>query len=376
MTDSDTHVIKAACYCGNFNIDVPVRKSSLPLPAAFCHCNRCRRSSGTLGASYLPLDKEGFTPDPAVINRLKGYKTTEKITRYFCGTCSTHVLWHGPEEHNWEITTGCLDRLDGVVQFTKHIYIEDTIDGGMSDWASDDAGKPLQRNATRTGRGELESGWCGEKASPTTPSPDRLHAHCDCGGVNIYIARPSPSSEDVLVPHDSGPPNSAENETWWLRADKQKFLGSVCACNSCRLANGFELTFWAFVPTSDISLDKDGKVPFSREFGTLASYRSSDKATRRFCGTCGATVFWDGDVRPGLIDVAVGLLDAPEGARAESLVEYATERVSFREDAESRAIGLVEAVEKSLSAWGKDVQGRDGPHGSFVKAHGGNILAG
>ncbi|CAJ2503617.1 Uu.00g110110.m01.CDS01 [Anthostomella pinea] len=51
------------------------------------------------------------------------------------------------------------------------------------------------------------------------------------------------------------------------------------------------------------------------------AYRSSSGVVREFCDRCGATVFWhDGD-RPELIDVSVGLLDAAEGARAESWLE-------------------------------------------------------
>lgn len=114
-------------------------------------------------------------------------------------------------------------------------------------------------------------------------------------------------------------------------------------------------------------------MPFSREAGTLKKYRSSAEATRFFCETCGATVFWDGDVRPGLIDVAVGLMDAEEGARAETWLEWRTERISYREDSEGRAIELVEAVEKAIGAWGKEVQGRQGPHGRFLEKHDGNL---
>lgn len=137
--------------------------------------------------------------------------------------------------------------------------------------------------------------------------------------------------------------------------------------------HGFEWIEWTFIPTSDISLDRDGKVPFSREFGTLKAFRSSDSATKRFCAKCGATVFWDGDVRPGLIDVAVGLLHASEGARAESWLEWASERVSFKEDAEMRASSLVKSVETGLGDWGKNVQEREGPYERILEAHGGKL---
>ena len=352
-------------------MDISVPKSSLPLEAQICHCGQCRHSSGVLCNSYLILRDHGLSPDPSMLDRLSSYKSSEKITRYFCPTCSCHVLWHGPGQQDWDVPTGCLDRIDDVVKFTKHIFLESTHDGGFSDWLADSS---IERTATRTN--VLEPGWR-SAPRPSPPYPQtRLHAHCECKGVQFYIARPAPPSSssthpstvDVYVPSDSGPADLHENETWWLRADKQKFLGNICACNSCRLMNGFDFTAWAFVPTSDISLDADGTVPFSRGFGTLRAYRSSDKATKRFCSVCGATVFWDGDIRPGLIDVAVGLLDAEEGVRAESWIEWMTEKVSFKEDAETRALKLVEAVEKATAKWGVEVQGRKGPHGGFLEA--------
>ncbi|GAB7350595.1 hypothetical protein MBLNU459_g1164t2 [Dothideomycetes sp. NU459] len=311
------------------------------------------------------------------MNKLQGYKSSENLTRYFCSTCGCPTI--GKNEGGWEINTGILERLDGLVEFESHIFVEDTLDGGFSDWLLRCHGQPLTRAATWDR--ELEPGW----RHPTTKSlitrsKDRLHAHCDCGGINLYVARPSVTSADtsapwpdVLVPYHSGPANLNENEPWWLRADKQKFLGGLCTCGSCRLATGCEFTQWAFIPASDISLSADGSIPFSREFGTLKKYRSSKEVTRSFCGTCGATVFWDGDFRPGLLDVAVGLLDAPEGARAESWLEWQTERVSFREATEARATVLVEAVEKDLKAWGKEVQGQQGTAGRFSGKHDGDL---
>ena len=78
---------------------------------------------------------------------------------------------------------------------------------------------------------------------------------------------------------------------------------------------------WAFIPAIDITLDSAGKEPFRTDFGTLKAYRSSRGVTRYFCNTCGATIFWTGESRPQLIDVAVGILDAEEGARAESWLD-------------------------------------------------------
>ena len=113
---------------------------------------------------------------------------------------------------------------------------------------------------------------------------------------------------------------------------------------------------WTFVPTIDVSLDAEGKTPYSVPFGSLKGYESSPGVTRYHCGTCGASVFFTADDREGLIDVAVGLLDAPEGARAETWLDWSTKRLSFREDALPRAESLTLGVEKGLEEFGKRQQ--------------------
>ncbi|KAJ9632154.1 hypothetical protein H2203_000557 [Taxawa tesnikishii (nom. ined.)] len=345
---------------------------SLPMSLNFCHCSRCRHISGALCATYAYLPIGSAKPDSALLNSLSQYESSKGHIRYFCSTCGAHVFTYTPKDLSWKIASGTLEKLDGVARSDRHIMIESTGDGGSSDWLTEVEGQRVKRWASvpiPLLGSELPLGWHDPKRTSHNKDPSkRLHAHCDCGGVRFYIAHPSAQSAetsspwpDLLVSYHSGPPSLPENETWWLRSNKQKFLAGVCTCDSCRLATGFEFIEWAFVPTVDITLDAEGKEPFKREFGTLKAHRSSDKATRRFCGKCGATVFWDGDVRPGLIDVACGLLDAEEGVRAEEWLEWRTERVSFREDAVKRANALTLGLEEGLKVWGEKEQGRKGP---------------
>jgi hypothetical protein len=66
-----------------------------------------------------------------------------------------------------------------------------------------------------------------------------------------------------------------------------------------------------------------------------------------FCGICGAGCFWDGEERGGLlVDVAVGLLGAETGVRAEGWLEWWWGRVSYEELGTNR--GLVGNLEKGL----------------------------
>ena len=71
----------------------------------------------------------------------------------------------------------------------------------------------------------------------------------------------------------------------------------------------------------------------------LKTYHSSAAAVREFCPICGATVFWHDSERPDLIDVSVGLLRSPSGARAESFLEWWTGRTSFSEETKTGRTG-------------------------------------
>ncbi|KAI4268851.1 MAG: hypothetical protein LQ337_007602, partial [Flavoplaca oasis] len=141
---------------------------------------------------------------------------------------------------------------------------------------------------------------------------------------------------------------SSENEQWWLRASNTKYLAGLCACNSCRLATGFDLQAWAFVPKTHIRQVDGKEVDF--KMGTLKTYSHTPGSYRDFCGKCGATVFWRSEGRKGdVIDISAGLLDAAEGARAEEWLEWRT-KVSFEECAANK--GLVAKVAEGLKNWG------------------------
>jgi len=80
-------------------------------------------------------------------------------------------------------------------------------------------------------------------------------------------------------------------------------LGVVnCHCSQCRRFHGH---FGAYITVPRASVRFDGDA-------TLTWYRSSAKAQRGFCGTCGSSLFWQGDGE-ALVDVAAGSLDQPTG---------------------------------------------------------------
>lgn len=96
---------------------------------------------------------------------------------------------------------------------------------------------------------------------------------CNCGGVRFEIAGELP------------PP-------------------SVCHCGQCRRQSGH---VWASTHVPDASLTLTAQ-------DSLRWYRSSDRARRGFCGTCGSFLFWKAGGEAAT-SVALGALDAPTGLR-------------------------------------------------------------
>jgi len=318
-----------------------------------------------LTVTFLP---DSYQPAQELLDKLVPFQFSKRITQYHCKTCGTQMLahcWRDGEDHSkgasWDAASGTLEKIDGLFELKGHEHVADTLDGGFADFLATFDSKTVQRWPRHFGKSEqLPARWESPDRLKIEPeTTDKLHAQCKCGGVEFWVARPSERSKhapskwpDVLIPYPQNQ-QRPEGKPWWLRDNGKKYLCGVCACNSCRLDTGMEWMEWAFVPTVDVTLDKDGKVPFSRDFGTLKSYSSSEGVTRHHCGTCGASVFYFADDRAHVVDVAAALLRAPEGARAESWLEFWTQRLSYREDAMPRAESLTLAVEESLEQFGQ-----------------------
>ncbi|KAF2457989.1 Mss4-like protein, partial [Lineolata rhizophorae] len=362
-----TTTVRGSCLCRRTSFTIPLPTSYVPQAKHLCHCNVCRRTSGTLFTSYLTLPSDPSTTPPSGLDlALLTPYTSSTLTRYFCPTCGTHVAVRGHTDGALLVCAGTLERTQGVVKIVGHEWIEDSRDGGGSVWLPSLGPDrvPAERWLRDPGtspQAPLE--WRDSVAGPGAARTDEhlpedtLPARCHCGGVQFRIKRPSERSArsaaaaaapfpDLLVPYHSGASAAnPDSEAWWLTGpDLSRFLAGTCACRSCRLALGFDVAAWAFVPAADIVLPDGGA--FRREFGAVKTYGSSEGVTRGFCGTCGAGVYWSGDWREELVDVAVGLLDAPEGVRAEDWLGWERGRVSFGEEGRERDV--VEALERGL----------------------------
>ncbi|KAK6383821.1 hypothetical protein LTS17_003113 [Exophiala oligosperma] len=286
------------------------------------------------------------------------------------------MVLHVAKDDIWSVCSGVVDRVVGLEQVSRfslekivqHEFVGDTRDGGLAVALANFHGHsvplfdqgpdgPLVARPFAP-HFDAHNADNSQKAATTvrptdsvSNQTDEINGTCQCGGVKFRITRPNSLSSrcsspfpDLLAPYHLTSSQNPHDEKWWLRASGSKYLAGTCACRSCRLGAGSPIQCWAFVPKANIL--QANNEPISYDMGSLKQIESSKDCFREFCGVCGATVFWHCKERPELIDVSVGLLQAWEGSRAESLLEWWTGRVSFREDALDKE--LIEALEQGL----------------------------
>jgi len=76
---------------------------------------------------------------------------------------------------------------------------------------------------------------------------------------------------------------------------------SHCHCGICRRTTGAPFVTWATFPAAR----------FAFTAGTPAELRSTPRAVRQFCGTCGTALTFREAARPNSVDVTVGSMDQP-----------------------------------------------------------------
>ena len=355
---------------------------------------------------------------PFDLGDLTAYKSSPDVTRYFCRSCAAHLFWvhHGAAttvtgegEHTtadkWAVAVGALTETEDIVKVGFHIWVGDTLDGGLADHLTKIDGVELPRYKEGEGSEQVpirrkDLGEAVTKAKAPNghslhgqggaASNEQLGGYCHCGTISYAITRPNEQSflptaayPDLIYPHDAtrlSKVNNPNDEKWWLcprtpahngsssdssassssassdivDESKTKYLAGHCMCTYCRLTSGFEVQSWAFVPLANIVAPAGSDVPLylalneARPKG-LKQYISSPGRYREFCGTCGATVCWWQAGVPGLVNVSVGLLDEKVGgARAEQWLEWHKDRVSF--EGEALSPKLAEGLHDGLIA--------------------------
>lgn len=97
------------CHCGEVKFSV----EGEPLRAAMCHCNACRRISGTGHAVnvFFKADQVTIQGKPSVYEMTADSGNTRH--RHFCGTCGSRLFSNGPNNPEiLGIAVGTFDNSD------------------------------------------------------------------------------------------------------------------------------------------------------------------------------------------------------------------------------------------------------------------------
>ena len=343
-----TKTLTAQCLCKAVRFTLTVPTASLPIPAYFCHCSRCRYIHGTLASIHAIL-APGIVPNfvaPSSRSCLTGYEYANAAsTRYFCSTCGCHIGDEAKELDKktgkpvWAIATSIYDdHSEDVFKIGHHIFTESAEGGGLYEWLSHIGDRKLEFFTP-----DLPAGSTNPAIEPEIgkAGDERLRVECHCGGVSFTLPRPT-------IPEVVNDPFVAK----FLPDDPTRWKASLDLCDDCRLVNGMHIAAWTFIPPA--LADPPIKPDFVH--GTLKTFLSSPGVRRAFCGTCGATVFFLSDDRIAsetsfVADVPIGLLRAPEGVLAEKWVKWRANNVSYFGSGERYHPELARSLKQGIEEW-------------------------
>jgi hypothetical protein len=287
----------------------------------------------------------------------------------------------GPEEPSgYGVFTGTLGNNDlgggkRLVSTVDHIFLSDTLDGGASVWmretGSGDGTRAKRWFGPRDKSEEVPDDWPPISSLPAADVKSEaadIPVRCRCRGVDLVFHH-----GQMLADFEGKPRTEIPR---FIDPVTHKTLGSFDACNSCRLSLGTDVIYWTFVllrhlsfpegtagrqedlplfPQTSADLKAAVLAQENRDprFGTLSLYASSSDVQRYFCSRCSATVFYACDEHVDDLDIAVGLLDAPDGARAESILKWSLGATpSWRQDVVGGwRDGLFTDIVKEAEAW-------------------------
>lgn len=83
-----TQVFSGGCLCGAVRFE----SAAAPMMAGHCHCEDCRRSSGSGHSSHLGVPEAAVTMTGQTARYDKAADSGNMISRHFCPTCGAPVL--------------------------------------------------------------------------------------------------------------------------------------------------------------------------------------------------------------------------------------------------------------------------------------------
>jgi hypothetical protein len=347
MESTASRIVTAQCYCKSLHYTITLPESILPISAHMCHCSRCRYTHGTMCIFHVPLPS-GIHPQfvsPSSLDRsvIRYWADGFDSDRRFCSTCGCHMGDYVESNDSWYLAPALFAKDESVFIIDEHIFTQ-SAPKGVWEWLPSIGERQLKITNPDN-----------ECALPIVPVPElgeegeeRLRAECYCRGVSFTVSRPTKENlRDEWIAKFVSP------------VDKTKWSALIDVDNDCRLISGVHINAWTFVPLNSCSPTIDR----SFKHGTMKSYSSSPGVTRTFCGVCGATVFWssenrvDRDDNP-IVDLAVGVLKAPEGVRAENWLTWRTSELANLDAGSRYDADLFQSLQKGMNEWAEASHGK------------------
>jgi hypothetical protein len=335
----DSLELKATCRCGAAHLLFSVPWSSLPLRGEACYCTDCRTCTGVNPAIYVltsgaPQPLENIEREMRS-GSLRKYVSSSRYTRWFCGTCGAHIvsllcssyayshldasgkaISNSDTPTHWSFAAGAIptyvhapsgERVRTSV-LAQHAFVKPEDGVGVAHAIDDGAPRFVDDGDTPVPADLLTPTPAPNNGIPAPPSDPSalLPLRCHCGTFRAALRRPSMLQMPSDMLRDSW------NDHWaW----------SLCACNDCRRSSGFPLSSFIFVSAAAV-VSSDGEAADPFKLPGLVDHVSSPNTRRAFCGTCGASVFYqysraESASHPAeaadTLDVHFGVLDCPDG---------------------------------------------------------------
>ena len=96
------------CYCGAVKFEV----SGEPDWIGHCHCESCRRQSGSVMTTFAGFREDQVIFTGAMPNR---YSSNDGVTRSFCGQCGSPVAYQSSDQAGIHLHLGLFDDLELLV---------------------------------------------------------------------------------------------------------------------------------------------------------------------------------------------------------------------------------------------------------------------
>jgi hypothetical protein len=102
------------CYCGAVRFEARGPMTGV----TYCHCSRCRRWHGHVGA-YAAVDRDAFEITEA--RGLKWHTVSPTVRRGFCSECGSSLFFDESPDPKMGICAGAFDAPTGLRE-KAHIY--------------------------------------------------------------------------------------------------------------------------------------------------------------------------------------------------------------------------------------------------------------